>query len=549
MGVGSGVIQDLTQMLNCGGGNCNCDEINARLARLEIKLNGKVNQASLNPIVTGLIGSALLTERAFYSGKFAELASGLTHVGGTANKAMYAASQAGGAAAAAGTAAAGTAAGLTMALMRIASLVNLITGIGNTLMILMSVYPRLDAHDDALAAHDNDLSRLWTEIGRIKAFVTESINKLYGFLGETNDRAIAALNTARDALYATGDIKKAMEGLSARIDALEQQLKTALNTIGSLESIINDLKSQVKEALGKFGSLESIINGLKGDINTLKPQVQSNTTDINSLKPQVQGNTTDINSLKPQAKANTNEIEQLKQNKSDKTELNCQNLSQTMSRCGLKPPEKKPGDDMQYSSISVKIFKQCNPGTKEPEFESKSIQVIKGTENQEIFNFERLFNIESQQCKITEPMAVVPEWWQTRPGQRPQLVILYANILDNGKLGGSRWSVSIPHYNRDQNYKPQFPSYFRGDVEGIMRLADNTKIIVNCKDSTECKRVLNVFKQFIDQKMLENVNIKIGERFGNSYKKTRVVPVRCSFFSDGQKDMLPTWFLDLKKKK
>ncbi len=38
MGVGSGVIQDLTQMLNCGGGNCNCDEINARLTRLEEQL-------------------------------------------------------------------------------------------------------------------------------------------------------------------------------------------------------------------------------------------------------------------------------------------------------------------------------------------------------------------------------------------------------------------------------------------------------------------------------------------------------------------------------
>jgi hypothetical protein len=52
---------------------------------------------------------------------------------------------------------------------------------------------------------------------------------------------------------------------------------------------------------------------------------------------------------------------------------------------------------------------------------------------------------------VEEPIAVIPEWWQVRAFQRPQLVIQYAELLGDNKLGRSRWSVTIPHYNKPQN--------------------------------------------------------------------------------------------------
>jgi hypothetical protein len=150
---------------------------------------------------------------------------------------------------------------------------------------------------------------------------------------------------------------------------------------------------------------------------------------------------------------------------------------------------------------------------------------------------------------LEEPVAVVPEWWQVRVFQRPQLVIQYAELLDNGKLGSSRWSVTIPHYNKPKTSKPQFPRYEKGNFEGILVLSDNSKIIINAKNKTECQRVINALKAFVNPKYLKDARPpKIGERPG-TYKRVNVVPVRCHYFSTGQQNTLPNWSLSLWDKK
>lgn len=138
------------------------------------------------------------------------------------------------------------------------------------------------------------------------------------------------------------------------------------------------------------------------------------------------------------------------------------------------------------------------------------------------------------------PIAVIPEWWQVRIGSdRPQLVCLYAEKLPNGKLGRTRWPLTIPHYNGGK--KPNLPSYRKGQWEGILTLADNSKVIVNASSKEEAERVINALKQFINPAKLANSQIKVGIRKGATLKQCLVVPRSVRFFKTGQKNTVPEW--------
>jgi hypothetical protein len=205
--------------------------------------------------------------------------------------------------------------------------------------------------------------------------------------------------------------------------------------------------------------------------------------------------------------------------------------------CRYQPPK--------IVSVNVKVFDKCDEKGI-PVHKMQSISVLDGTQSDAVLRYEKMFEIEGdQKCNLA--IAAVPEWWQVRTGQRPQLVILYAEVSKDGKLTSSRWSLNLPHYNKPKSYKPAFPTYEKGSFEGILRLSDNSPVIVNCKNSTECKRVLNALKQFIPQKLTKGSVMKIGERFGADYKQVRVKAVSIKFFAEGQKDMKPTWIMDLRK--
>lgn len=160
------------------------------------------------------------------------------------------------------------------------------------------------------------------------------------------------------------------------------------------------------------------------------------------------------------------------------------------------------------------------------------------------YQSEQLQKIAELICEM-DAVAAVPEWWQIRAGQRPQLIVQFAEILKTGKKGSSRWTLTIPHYNRDKNHKPKIPSYTRGNIEAILTLKDNSKVFVNAQTTTEAKRVINAIKQYIKAEYLKGASLKVGERTGN-YKKIRVSPVLCKFFSNGQERMQPDWKLRLR---
>ena len=223
--------------------------------------------------------------------------------------------------------------------------------------------------------------------------------------------------------------------------------------------------------------------------------------------------------------------------------------------------DKAQKDAIEWLSIQVPVVTCTHTKTDDKETvttkrESQTIQIIKtskGSEETQItLLFSQLADIKEELCKqvSTDPIeaiAVVPEWWQVRAFQRPQLVIQYAESLADNKIGGSRWAITIPHYNKPKSYKPDFPKYQKGNFEGILVLNDNSKIIINAKTKAECLRVLKALKAYVNPKYTKDIQEpKIGERPG-VYKEVNVTAVKCHFFSKGQKSEIPDWSLKLRE--
>lgn len=138
------------------------------------------------------------------------------------------------------------------------------------------------------------------------------------------------------------------------------------------------------------------------------------------------------------------------------------------------------------------------------------------------------------------PIAVIPEWWQVRIGaDRPQLVCLFGEKNRNGKIGRTRWPLTIPHYIGPQ--KPQLPAYTKGQWEGILTLRDNSKLIVNAVSKSEAERVISALQKYINPQMLQGSESKIGIRKGKKLKQVLVFPTSVRFFKTGQKNTVPTW--------
>jgi collagen type III alpha len=166
---------------------------------------------------------------------------------------------------------------------------------------------------------------------------------------------------------------------------------------------------------------------------------------------------------------------------------------------------------------------------------------------------EELFKANSELClaknKEFEAYLSVPDYWQTRSPQKPQLAIQYAENLGSGKVGRSRWTLLLPHYRYGEAHKPNFLDYEKGNYRGIQVLRDNSKIIVWCKTEFECLRVINALKQYVDPDFLKGIKPPETTNSHKDYKEVPVTPTLCQFFPNGQKDAVPLWSKKLRDKK
>lgn len=211
--------------------------------------------------------------------------------------------------------------------------------------------------------------------------------------------------------------------------------------------------------------------------------------------------------------------------------------------------------------LKVKIFKACSKTVpegqmvkpSEVDFEEKTIKVPGDEVDAYKFLYERLFALECEQCGDPVAIASVPEWWQARRGSGiPQLAILFAEQFSSGKLGESRWTLCIPHYNRPKGARPAIPSYNKGNWFGTLRLSDGSKLGINAASSSECKRVLNRLKIHIPvefrTKNGKAIKPRIVEDPNVNFKECKVTAVRADYYSKGQTNMKPDWTINLRQK-
>jgi hypothetical protein len=187
-------------------------------------------------------------------------------------------------------------------------------------------------------------------------------------------------------------------------------------------------------------------------------------------------------------------------------------------------------------SITVREFVACNG--ENPEFADRIITVLKGSEQAIQGLYQNLADIEALQCKAGDVYAAVPEWWQIRPeAQRPQLILQFCAKLSQGKYGPPMYSITIPHPKTTAKLLSiPLDSYKKGSFEGELKLADNSKIIVNCESQKEAERVLSIITSMVSNQMLEGSSIKLSERRGKPVKKQDMYIRIATLFEKGVAD-------------
>lgn len=213
-------------------------------------------------------------------------------------------------------------------------------------------------------------------------------------------------------------------------------------------------------------------------------------------------------------------------------------------------------DCCDEKTITIKKFKSCftvnelGESIKQVDFELSDITVLSSFAEAYQTLYDRIFAIESLQCEPCNAIAAIPEWWAVRTGaDRPQGVLVYANLV-NGKRGTSRWSLTIPHYNPVFNYSGlQFPTYTKGSHFATLTLPDNSKLTVNADSQPSAEMVISQLIPFINPDRLPSSNvgfdIHTGRRKGQPLAVVEVVPVALHYFATGQRNMMPTWVIDL----
>lgn len=154
--------------------------------------------------------------------------------------------------------------------------------------------------------------------------------------------------------------------------------------------------------------------------------------------------------------------------------------------------------------------------------------------------------------KKLDVTAAVPLSWQIRhEGDKPQMVIQCAErksaatAKQPAKYDSAKYPITVPHWKGGQNDKPSLPPYKKGNWEGILVLADNSKVTINAKNEAECIKILNAIKPWIDSNMLEGSYFKGGKiTTKEPIKETQVFPQYGRYFEKGQKNSKPDWRVD-----
>ncbi|MBE9056350.1 alanine-zipper protein [Sphaerospermopsis sp. LEGE 08334] len=348
----------------------------------------------------------------------------------------------------------------------------------------------------------------------------------------------AAVLAMRPVVLNTGSV---VTSTNNQVTNLANPITNINNQITNLANPITNINNQVTNLANPITNINNQVTNLANPITNINNQITNLVNPITNINNQVTNLVNPITNTNTQVNNLTNQVTNLS------TQVNNQTNIINQIDNGIKQQE-----CLQWQSVEVDTVacEKDSQGIWKPTTNKVTITVIKTATGNEVEKVKKLYeeisktNTEiclAKNNKCPEPYAVVPEWWQVRSFQKPQLSIIYREVLPDGKYGRGVWTLTIPHYNKDKNYKLSLPEYEKGDYEGIKVLNDNSKIIVNAKNETVCLQVINAILAHVPRELKSGTQEpKIGKRKG-VYKKCKVKPVRCHFFVDGQKDLVPTW--------
>jgi hypothetical protein len=203
---------------------------------------------------------------------------------------------------------------------------------------------------------------------------------------------------------------------------------------------------------------------------------------------------------------------------------------------------------LDLQNLTVRLVEACSGGEEKDggiKYRNLTLKVPAAELSAYKLLFEELRRQAERSCAGNE--LVIPDHWQYLTGNYPQLVVTYREKTKSGKQLDSKWTLTIPHYSKPENFKPTLPSYTKGSVEGVLKFtATNARIVVNAISEAEARRVLNACKNLCDPEIVRaGFEVRIAKRFGRPLTETTVVPTRAAFFSKGRRDLAPDWRIKL----
>lgn len=135
------------------------------------------------------------------------------------------------------------------------------------------------------------------------------------------------------------------------------------------------------------------------------------------------------------------------------------------------------------------------------------------------------------------PVASVVEHWQLKKeALRPQCIFLFGEWEEGSeKIGPPKWQTAVPYF--DFSGAPSFGNdfgYWKGERQGVLTLADNSKVIIYARDDDEIDRMFTRYLEGIRADMKDEHYIKKGEYHGPPFHTRYVRLRRIDYYSTGQ---------------
>jgi archaellum component FlaC len=315
-------------------------------------------------------------------------------------------------------------------------------------------------------------------------------------------------------LAAIAAIAGTLATMGITLAAIEGTLVVIRGALAAIEGTLAAIRGALAGIEGTLAGIEGTLAGIEGTLAGIEGILQSISNAVSEVKTEV----SEVKSKVLEVKSKVLEVKtEVLEVKSKVLEVKAALLIDITGEIISVTCQEKP-DDFAYDGKGL----------------SGLVSMIKA--------ISELTNRVRKEVCLIEPAAVVPDWWQVRTGQRSQAVVLYQEFdTGTGQFLPSKWSLAIPHYRFGQNAIPDIPQYDKGNIQGMLTLADNSKIIVNCVTIDEAHRVLGILEGLVDPSMLVGADSLIGERKGKALKQCSVKPRSIKFFENGQRNTIPTW--------